>query len=76
MRTAALIDRFIDQRLLDGPARGDGLAQGLLDSLAIEQLIAFLETRFQITFSDDELVPANFESVKRLADLVDRKRKT
>ena len=76
MRTAALIERFIDQRLLDGPARGDGLEQGLLDSLAIEQLIAFLETRFGITFSDEELVPENFETVNRLADLVDRKRKS
>ena len=75
MRTTALIERFIDQRLLDGPAGGDGLAQGLLDSFAIEQLIAFLETRFEITFSDEELVPENFESIRRLADLVDRKRK-
>ena len=74
MRTTALIDRFIDNRLLEGPAGGDALAQGLLDSLAIEQLIAFLEARFGFTFSDEELVPENFESVAALAHFVDEKR--
>ena len=75
MRTSALIDRFIDERLLDGPAGGDALAEGLLDSLAVEQLIAFLESRFGVRFSDEDLVPENFESVRCLADFVDRKRK-
>ena len=73
MRTVALIERFIDDRLLEGPSGGDPLGQGLLDSLAIEQLIAFLEEHFTIQFSDDELVPENFESVPLLAALVDRK---
>lgn len=74
MSTAALISRFIDDRLLEGPAHGDALAQGLLDSLAVEQLIAFLENRFSISFSDEELVPDNFDSVGVLAGLVDAKR--
>jgi acyl carrier protein len=74
LRTVALIERFIDDRLLEGPAGGDPLDQGLLDSLAVEQLIAFLEDRFDIAFTDEELVPENFESVPQLAALVDRKR--
>ena len=74
MRTAALIDRFIEDRLLDGPSAGDALEQGLLDSLAIEQLIAHLENHFDLSFSDEELTPENFASVGALARLVDGKR--
>jgi acyl carrier protein len=73
MRTELLIQRFIDDRLLEGPAGGDPLDQGLLDSLALEQLIAFLEEHFGIAFSDEELVPENFETVPLLAALVNRK---
>jgi acyl carrier protein len=73
MTTASVIARFIDDRLLDGPAGGDALEQGLLDSLAIEQLIAFLENRYSFSFDDEELVPENFESVQALAQLVDAK---
>ena len=76
MKTASLISRFIEDRLLDGPSKGDPLAQGLLDSLAVEQLIAFIETRFAVDFTDDELIPENFASVPSLSDLVDAKRAT
>lgn len=74
MSTVSLIAHFIDDRLLEGPAGGDALTQGLLDSLAMEQLIAFLENRFAISFSDEELVPENFDSMRSLADLVDAKK--
>ena len=74
MATALAIARFIDDRLLDGPAGGDPLTQGLLDSLATEQLIAFLEKEYSIAFVEEELIPENFESVSSLAQLVDSKR--
>lgn len=74
MSTASTIARFIDDRLLEGPAGGDALAQGLLDSLAVEQLIVFLENEFRLQFSDEELTPKNFESIESLARLVDYKK--
>ena len=76
MRTGRLLRRFIENDLLDGMAVADDpLAEGLLDSLAIEQLVAFAEDRFEISFQDEELVQEHFASVDALARLVDRKRR-
>ncbi len=75
MRTTKKIRRFVDASLLDGePTRGDPLTEGLLDSLAIEQLIAFLEDTFGLAFDDEELQPENFSSIDAVAALVDAKR--
>ena len=52
----------------------DALAEGLLDSLAIEQLIAFAEDTFAIEFDDEELVAENFVTVDSVAALIDAKR--
>jgi acyl carrier protein len=36
--------------------------------------VAFLDEQFGVTVQDDELVPANFESIQKLAAFVNRKR--
>jgi len=75
VRTAKQIRKFIDRQLLDGVGTPDDpLAAGMLDSLAIEQLTAFAENRFGITFEDAELVTENFRSIDVLAAVVDAKR--
>ena len=71
------IGHFIEMKLLDArDVTGDPLAEGALDSLAIEQLIVFLEDRFGIQFSDDELVAERFASISTVASLVREKRRT
>jgi acyl carrier protein len=47
--------------------------QGVIDSLGIVKLIAFMEQRFSISIPADELLPENFESVIAISDLVDRR---
>ncbi len=75
MTTADAIRAFIDESLLDEPHPGeDALADLDLDSLAIEQIIDFLEEEYGILFSDEELVRETFATVPVLAELVDRKR--
>jgi len=75
VRTARKIRRFIERELLDDPYDGkDALADELLDSLAIEQLIEYLERSYDITFNETELVYENFVSLTVLAKLVDDKR--
>ena len=76
MRTAKRIRRFIDDHLLDERValRDDPLENGLLDSLAIEQLITFMEDEFDLEFDDEELIAENFASVATVAALVDAKR--
>ena len=41
----------------------DLLAGGIIDSLGVTQLLAFLEERFGIRVADDELTPANFRTL-------------
>ena len=75
LNTAERIRAFIDQELIDEPHQnGDPLAADALDSVAIEQLITYLEEAFGVTFRDEEVVAKNFASVPTLAELVDEKR--
>ena len=75
LSTGKRIRTFIEEELLDDPAEpGDPLANGALDSLAIEQLVTYLWEAFGVTFRDDEVVERNFSSVARLAEVVDEKR--
>lgn len=54
---------------------GDSLLDaGILDSMAIVKLIAFLEERFGTTLTDDEFDPENFETLQAIEALVERKR--
>lgn len=46
------------------------LANGILDSLGILDLVAYLEAEFGINVSDEDLVPENFETLSRLEDFV------
>jgi len=49
------------------------LENDLLDSLAILDVVAFLESEFRITMTDEELIPENFESIQSLANFVEKK---
>ena len=50
------------------------LGPGLLDSVGILRLVSWLEEEFGIRIPDEDVVPENVESVRRLADLVERRR--
>jgi len=61
---------------VDGFEDGDSLlANGLVDSMGMAELIAFLETEFDLAIDDGELVPENLDSVERAASFVERKRR-
>jgi acyl carrier protein len=47
---------------------------GIIDSLAIMKLLAFLEEKFHIQISGNELLLENFENLNAIAQLVERKR--
>lgn len=50
------------------------IRSGIVDSLGISELVAFLEKEFSIRIGDDELRPENLDSVARAAAFVERKR--
>jgi acyl carrier protein len=56
---------------LDGHA--DLLAQGILDSTGVLEVVAFLEKDLGLTVQDDELVPEHFGTIDRLVAFVDAK---
>lgn len=49
------------------------LLGGLLDSVSILRLVAFVEERFGISIEDIDLVPENFENVNALAAYIRRR---
>lgn len=49
------------------------LGTGIVDSMGMMQLVAFLEETFGISIADRELVPENLDSVDRVCAFVARK---
>lgn len=72
IRTFLVEDVFYDRDLKDLSPDDSLLAKGLLDSLSILKTVTFCEEQFGITIPDDEVLPDNFESVKAIAQLVER----
>jgi acyl carrier protein len=76
------IRAFIIENFLFGDESrplGDELSlieNDMIDSTGILELVSFLEERFGITLADAEIVPANLDSVTRIAAFVARKRET
>lgn len=49
------------------------LANGILDSLGVLDLVGYLEREFGISISDEDLVPEHFETLRRLTGFVEEK---
>lgn len=80
MAVADSIKTFITTELapdLDAASLGNDqslLTSGVLDSLRIVKLIAFLESEFDVEVTDDEFDPDNFETIDAIAKLVTDKK--
>ena len=46
---------------------------GTLDSVGFLAVITFIEERFAIRISDDELIPGNFDTVEKMSAFVHRR---
>jgi acyl carrier protein len=58
---------------LDTIADADGLvASGLIDSLAMLEIIAFLESEFGIDFSETGVDPVEMESIEAILALIQK----
>jgi acyl carrier protein len=73
------VRRYITDKLLFGRSDvavdGDTsfLESGLIDSTGVLELVAFLEENFRIKVEDEDLVPANLDSVNALTRFVEAK---
>jgi acyl carrier protein len=79
MDVKTIIREFIKSDLVEGggPATiGDGdslIDAGIIDSLGIQRLIAFMEKQFSIKIADEDIVPENFESVETISNFIQAK---
>jgi acyl carrier protein len=72
------IRNFIVENFLYGKDDGFGeeaslLEKGIIDSTGVLELVSFLEDKFAISVEDEELVPANFDSLSRLSAYLSKK---
>ncbi len=81
-RTGMDIRRVMEDYIVDSILFGDGeklqedvslRASGVLDSLGFLGVITFMEQRFGIKISDSEVVPENFDTLRRMSEFVERK---
>jgi acyl carrier protein len=57
-----------------GLGESDSLIEkGIIDSTGVLEIVNFLESRFGIVLSDNELVPDNLDSIERMARFVHKK---
>lgn len=50
------------------------LEAGLVNSTGVLELVDFLETEFQIRMADEEIVPANLDSIKAIVTYIKARR--
>lgn len=74
----ALTD-FIKQEILHGRAitldeDQDLLSAGIIDSLGILRMVAFMEERFGIKVPDEDVVFENFQNIRAMAAYVEQRK--
>jgi acyl carrier protein len=72
------IESFINERFIFDPeqsiSKDDSLLDtGTIDSTSILEVVLFLEENFSIKVDDQDMVPANLDSINKIAEFVNRK---
>jgi len=69
-----IIDEIIDDgnstEIIDDESLIDN---GILDSIAMLKILDFIEEKFSVKVSDDELMPENFETLESMSSLIKEK---
>ena len=64
---------FGDEKLLDVDTPFQ--ENGILDSIGFLEIITFVEGQFGIEIADNEVIPENLGSLRRISDFVEKKLK-
>lgn len=66
-----MVENFLFGDASAMPEDGGSLLEGgIIDSTGVLELVAFLEERFGFTLADADIVPANLDSLDRIAAFV------
>jgi acyl carrier protein len=76
MSTQLIVKEYIAQEIMRGRNHqlnptDDLLAVGILDSLGILQLVAFMEEKFGVKVPDEDVVYENFHSISAISSYVE-----
>ncbi len=80
MDVETAIERFIVDEIMLGDSNTkidpneSLISSGVLDSLALLRLIAFLEEQMGVTVDDSEVIPENFESINEIKSFIEKKK--
>lgn len=75
MDTSQIIREYIQKEIANGREISNDeslLDAGVLDSLAIVKLLAYVEDEFDVEIPDSDFDPDNFESVATITQLIER----
>lgn len=79
MTVASELEQFIVTELTQGTGivsigpDDDLLAQEIIDSHGLMEVVGFIESRYSITVADEDLLPENFQSLASIEAFVARK---
>lgn len=79
MTTQSILAEFIEKELAKGRKshidyEEDLLSEGIIDSLGILQLVAFIEDKFGIHIEDEDVVLENFQSISALTNYLETRK--
>jgi acyl carrier protein len=77
MERETILMEYVKKELLRGrganlTVEDDLLSAGIIDSLGILQMVAFIEQRFHIQVPDEDVVYENFHSIRALATYLEK----
>jgi len=81
MDVETAIERFVVDEIMLGDSNtkidpNESLINsGVLDSLALLRLIAFLEEQMGVTIDDSEVIPENFETINEIKSFIEKKKR-
>jgi len=73
--TGQIIREYIQKEIATGREISNDeslLVAGVLDSLAVVKLVAYVEDQFDVEIPDSDFDPDNFESVATITQLIER----
>ena len=80
MDVETAIERFVVDEIMLGDSNTkidpneSLISSGVLDSLALLRLIAFLEEQMGVMVDDSEVIPENFESINEIKSFIEKKK--
>lgn len=69
-----VLDKLLFGRTEAEPSGDESfLESGIIDSTGVLELVAFLEEKFQVKVEDEDLIPANLDSINAIVRYVESK---